>query len=66
VQRQGRGWLLVVVLPRDPLTGERREITATYGKKKEAEAACDRVLAAAGRAHELSRTVTVSQLLSQR
>jgi hypothetical protein len=66
VQRQGRGWLLTVVLPKDPLTGRRREISATYSKKKEAEAACDRVLAAAGNAHALARTVTVAQVLSQR
>jgi hypothetical protein len=66
VSRQGRGWLLTVVLPKDPLTGRRREISATYTKKKEAEAARDRVLNSAGRAPDLARTVTVSQALSQR
>lgn len=65
VSRQGRGWLLTVVLPKDPLTGRRREISATYAKKKEAEAARDRVLAAAGRAHDLARTVTISQVMSK-
>jgi len=37
---------LVVVLPKDPITGRRREVSATYASKKEAEAACDRVLTA--------------------
>jgi hypothetical protein len=54
------------VLPKDPLTGRRREISATYASKKEAEAARDRVLDAAGNAQALARTVTVAQALSQK